>query len=114
MTVSSSGAQATTVPRIRDQRAAVAETTRERLADLGRGRDVVLVLDGTGAEQQLPVVLAGVEREVRRNRDQVRPWSARIRTAREADVVADGQPGGPALHVEDDGLVARSSASDSR
>jgi len=41
----------------------VCPTSVGLLAPLGWGYQVRLVLDGAGAEQELPVVLAGLERE---------------------------------------------------
>src|SRR4029453_7967276 len=49
-------------PRLRAQRPPEAEPARPSLADLSGGRDVVLVLDRASPEQDLPVILAGVER----------------------------------------------------
>ena len=58
-------------PRVGDQRAAVARPPRPRLADLGRRRDEDLVLDRPRPQQHVPVILARVEREVRRHGDEL-------------------------------------------
>src|SRR4030095_14685293 len=83
-----------------------ADLASPSLADLSGGRDVVLVLDRASPEQDLPVILAGVEREMRRNRDELRALQSKDPVElREAHVVADGQPERPVLGVDHDRLV---------
>ena len=80
-------------PRIDDHRAAVARLAALGAAPLVRRGDEALVLDRAGAEQQLPVVLAGRERERGRHGDELGAVDGEAPVELgEAQVVADGQP----------------------
>src|SRR5262249_40879844 len=93
-------------PWIRDQRSPVRRLAGQRLADLRGGGDVALVLDRTRAHEDVPVVLTGRCREMRRNGYQLGSFERKDAIQlREADVVADGQPDAPVLDAHDDGLV---------
>ena len=109
ITVSSSGACATTTPHgSDDQRPAVGRLARERLADLRRGGDVELVLDRARAHEHVPVILAGRRREVRRHRYELRAFERQDAVELgEANVVTDREPDAPVLDLRDDGLVPR-------
>ncbi len=50
-------------PGVHDHAAPVGPASVSLLAPLGRGENERLVLDGAGAEQQLPMVFASLERE---------------------------------------------------
>jgi hypothetical protein len=61
-------------PRVDDQGVAVAAgVVRFVRPDLGRGEDEALVLDGARPQQQVPVVLAGVEGEGSGDEEDLRP-----------------------------------------
>ena len=78
------------------------------LAELGGGDDERLVLDRPGAQENLPVRLAGHAREVRGHGDDPRALD-RLDPVQlgEAQVVADGQPDRGAVgQLGDDDLVA--------
>jgi magnesium transporter len=61
-------------PRVGDERAPVRRLARKRLADLGCGDDVQLVLDRTCTKKYVPVILAGRRREVRGHRHELRAF----------------------------------------
>ena len=63
--------------------------------------------NGARPQQQVPVILARVEREMGWNGRQERPFQRQDPVElREAKVVANGQTDEPALDLGDDGLVA--------
>ena len=101
MTQSSSGASASTTPQgSAIERASVGRLAVREGAPLVRGHDVALVLDRAGAEQELPVVLAGEERERGRHGDELGALDGEDAVELgEAEVVADGQPELPALDL---------------
>src|SRR5207302_7282035 len=80
----------------------------DRLPHLRGRRDEELVLDRPCAEQDVPVVLAGVEREVRRNGDNFCTFERKDAVElRKTEVVADREADRPVLEPRDDRLVAR-------
>ena len=79
-------------PRIDDERLAVRLPAARVLAVLRRGEHVDLVLDGAGAEERVPVVLARRQREGRRHGDDARALVDELAIELgEAHVVADAQ-----------------------
>ena len=79
-------------PRIDDQRVPVTAARRAVRADLRGRHHVDLVLDRARAQQDVPVILAGLERERRRHRDDARPLRG-VRSVQlgETQVVADAE-----------------------
>src|SRR5215210_845911 len=97
-------------PGVHDQGVPIArlETGVIVLAVLGGRHQVALALDGAGAEQRLPVVLAGHQGEGRRDHQDLRSLldHPAVELA-EPHVVADRQPDPPQGRIGDHHLLAR-------
>src|SRR5262249_13106999 len=95
-------------PPVDNRRAAVTRSPRRMNAPLRRGGDKALVLDRTRPEQQLPVILARVEREGCRHSHELGPSEREHpKELGEADVVANRQPHVPARDRAEHGLDSR-------
>ena len=94
-------------PRVRDQRSTIGRLTGQRLADLGGGGDIELVLDRARPQEDVPVVLARRRREVRRNGDELGTLERQDPVQLgETHVVAHSQSELPALCVGDHGSIS--------
>ena len=95
-------------PRIDDHRAPVGPLAPRLLPEVAGADQVALVLHRPGAQQKLPVVAAGGERERGRHHQQLGPAQREDPVQLgEAQVVTDAQADGPALHVHRHDLLPR-------
>src|SRR6056297_163547 len=83
-------------PGIDDHAVTIGVASAGMSADLGGGKNIGLVFDGSGTQQDVPVSAAGGNGESRRDRQQIDPFGGIIaKQFRKTQVVTDAQADAP-------------------